>query len=295
MGLANIDRIVDQLLAGGQSKDTPCMVVQGATTGSQQILDSKLSSVVEDCRRERLKPPALLVISDLAQHRTPGFKDPMPLEGKRILTLCCAQEVEAVGADLRRAGAEPLPYPSFIADSFVDAEGWKRFPEFAKSEGWILFSNGMHVRAFMKALLQHGYDARSLANLSIAACNHRIASVLLENNIQPDRVLESEELLRGKNLLVFSEEKGISAESLFHIKLFQAKPAQWEEHLKQNLRDNPPDMILFRNRQEVDGFVSVLGTQAEELAKSSKLIAASDEAAAALLKHGWEFSKEEII
>jgi hypothetical protein len=54
-------------------------------------------------------------------------------------------------------------------------------------------------------------------------------------------------------------------------------------------------MILFRNRQEVEGFVSVLGTQAEELAKSSKLIAASDEAAAALLKHGWEFSKEEII
>ena len=52
MGLANIDRIVNQLLAGGQCKDTPCMVVQGATTGSQRILDSKLSSVVADCRRE---------------------------------------------------------------------------------------------------------------------------------------------------------------------------------------------------------------------------------------------------
>ena len=54
-------------------------------------------------------------------------------------------------------------------------------------------------------------------------------------------------------------------------------------------------MILFRNRHEVEGFVHVLGTQAAELAKSSKLIAASDSAASALLERGWEFSKEEII
>jgi len=127
MGLANLEHIVRQLLAGGQLENAPCMVVQGATTGVQRIVDSTLGGIVSACKQQQVKPPALVIVGQVVQHRTAAAGPPMPLSGKRILTTCCAQEMEAVCAALRRFGAEPIPYPAWMLDDCDDMEGWPGF------------------------------------------------------------------------------------------------------------------------------------------------------------------------
>jgi uroporphyrinogen III methyltransferase/synthase len=294
MGLANLGQIVDRLLAGGNAADTPCMVVQGATTGLQRILDSKLGDVVSDCRRDQLKPPVLVVIGQVVQHRSSVCRRSVPLAGKRILVTCCAQETETMCAALRNRGAEPLPFPTYVLEDWNDEKGWARFTEIAVSGGWCIFKSELEVRGFVGALMRHGFDLRSLGKMKIAAIGPAAGAALMGTGIRADGTLPSLRvpLLQPERLVLFSEELTIETTKwaeVLRLKLFCTKPVLWESHWIQEVRINPPDFILFRNPQEVDGLVDVLGLKAaRDLARKSAVIA-TDEATASAA-HRWELN-----
>ncbi|MBN1567191.1 MAG: uroporphyrinogen-III C-methyltransferase [Acidobacteria bacterium] len=273
MGLANLEEIVKQMLAGGCAAGTPCMIVQGASTGAQRIETSTLIDIVEDCRRKQLKPPALVVVGQVVQHRAYACKPPMPLAGKRILVTCCPQETEAVCAVLRDRGAEPLPYPTYLFEECDDAEGWTRFSSIASSGGWCAFSSAPEVDAFTRALMHHGFDLRSLGKFIIAALGPGVEGELLRIGIRADvafpflpQKLALRDLHRGgdstpANLILISEGMQIDRSEwaeVIELKLRCAKPAAWEPHWTQEVLDNPPDIILFRNPAAVAGFVEIL-------------------------------------
>jgi uroporphyrinogen III methyltransferase/synthase len=307
MGLANLDQLVNQLLEGGHPGDMPCMIVQGASTGVQRILTSKLGDIVEDCRREKLKPPALFVVGQVVQHRTPACSASVPLAGKRILVTCCAQETEKVCVALRNRGAEPFPYPTCILEECDDAAGWARFPGLAAGGGWCLFASEPEVHAFVNALLRRRLDLRALGKLKIAAFGRKTEAALLQKNILADRTFQSSQQAfsrrdlnegagsKPENLVIFSEEMKLAKtewREVLRLNLFRTKPAPWESHWLEEIRNRPPDFILFRNPAEVDGFVNVFGQkEACDLARRSKLIVA-DEAAAAAHRHGLHFSPD---
>lgn len=309
MGLANLEHIVSQLLAGGKSGDTPCMVVQGATTGSQRIMESKLSSVVEDCRRTKLKPPALAIVGNVVQHRYPSGSRALPLSGKRVLTPCCAQETEGVSTALRACGAEPLPYPAYILEEREDEEGWDRFSQIITSGGWCLFTSELQVHGFIAALLRRGLDLRSLGKFRIAAWGRGVEAALLRMNLRPD-IVDSQmkpkisrrdlcqEEFRHECLILFSDVMVEEAEwtRVLWLALFREKPAVWESHWLQEIRDNPPDFVLLRNQSEVDGMVHVLGLDsARILSGKSKFVPADSTTESALCRQGLEYNPEEAV
>jgi uroporphyrinogen III methyltransferase/synthase len=310
MGLANLEQIVGQLLAGGKAGDTPCMVVQGATTGLQRILESRLSAVVADCSQKQLKPPALAVVGNVIQHRTSPSSPLLPLSGRRVLTPCCAQEIKAVCAVLRDFGAEPLPYPAYIPEDGEDNEGWARFYQIASSGGWCLFTSELEVRGFADALLRRGLDLRSLGKFRIAALGPGAEAALLNRTLRADASVPSRlqkisrpgigiSAQQSESLVVFSQEIRIEEAEwaeILRLKLFRNKPAVWEPHWTQEIRNNPPDFILFRNPSEVDGLVNILGPDiAHILAGQSKIVAADEMTESAILRHGLEFNAEEGI
>jgi uroporphyrinogen III methyltransferase / synthase len=297
MGLANLDRIVDQLIAGGNTTDTPCMVVQGATTGLQRILDSTLGDVVADCRQRQLKPPALVVIGQVVRHRSSVGRISLPFSGRRVLVPCCAQESESVCVSLRDRGMEPLPFPAYILESFDDAEGWARFAGFADSGGWCVFATELEVQGFIDALFRRQLDLRYLGRMKIAAFGHAVEAALMRKGIRPDVILALKETVLSSQCLdgyaapgsagvvVFSDnlmcEPGERV-GILRLKLFRTKSALWESHWKQEVLDHPPEFILFRNSQEVDGLVDVLGLETvQALSRQSGLIAENDTALSA--------------
>jgi uroporphyrinogen III methyltransferase / synthase len=306
MGLANLEKIVNHFLAAGHSMETPCMVVQGATTGLQRILESKLGDIVADCRKHQLRPPALAVIGQVVQHRTPPSSPSLPLSGKRVLATCCARETEQVCAALRRYGAEPLPYPAYILEEVDDAQGWSRFSQIAVSGGWCLFTGGLEVRGFMDSLLRNGHDLRLLGRFKIAACGPAEGE-LLQRSIRPDIILphRRKKLSRkdlgtsgaGETLVVFSREVVMDAAEwaeVLRLELFRTKPISWEPHWIQEIRDNPPDYILFRNPAEVAGFINVLGlNEAQDLARKCRIIPLDEMVKAAASCYGLQFNAEE--
>jgi uroporphyrinogen III methyltransferase/synthase len=299
MGLANLEKIVDQLLSGGNPADTPCMVVQAATTGVQKILESRLGEIVSDCRRNQMKPPALAVVGPVVQRRSRVSGPSIPLAGKRILVTCCAQEIETVCAVLRDLGAEPLPYPSYVLENRDDEDDWAQFSQVAASGGWCVFANELEVRSFLEALLRNHLDIRSLGRMKVAAIGHKAESALLRAGIRADLALSGAPLppLQPERLVIFSEVSPAlppSSTQVLRLKLFCIRQGLWESHWVQEVKDSPPDFLLFRNREEMDGFVGALGLEAaQDLARRSTVVAFTGEAVSAARSWGLDCRPED--
>jgi len=66
MAVERIELFAKVLLEGGRPADTPVLVVQHGTTAAQQTLRATLQEVAEKIRAEGIRPPAIIVIGDVA-------------------------------------------------------------------------------------------------------------------------------------------------------------------------------------------------------------------------------------
>ncbi len=182
----------------------------------------------------------------------------------------------------------PLPYPTDLFEDCDAAEGGARVAPIATTGGWCVFSSVPEVDAFIRALLRHGFDLRSLGKFKFAAFGPGVEGELLRIGIRADtassslsRRLALRDLNRSgnwtpENLILISE--GIQLDrsewaEVIGLKLRRAKPAAWEPHWTQEILNNPPDIILFRNPAAVAGFVEILGQEtAYSLAVRSKVV-----------------------
>jgi uroporphyrin-III C-methyltransferase/precorrin-2 dehydrogenase/sirohydrochlorin ferrochelatase len=65
MGLKNLPRIAERLIAEGRPADTPVAVVQEGSTHHQRSLRSTLAAVAVDVVAAGLRSPAVVVIGDV--------------------------------------------------------------------------------------------------------------------------------------------------------------------------------------------------------------------------------------
>jgi uroporphyrin-III C-methyltransferase/precorrin-2 dehydrogenase/sirohydrochlorin ferrochelatase len=67
MGMGNLPRIVDRLLAAGRSPDEPVAVVQNATRHDQRVLRASLAAVAGEAAAAGLGSPAVIVVGAVAE------------------------------------------------------------------------------------------------------------------------------------------------------------------------------------------------------------------------------------
>ncbi|GAA2570553.1 uroporphyrinogen-III C-methyltransferase [Winogradskya consettensis] len=65
MGLKNLPRIAERLIAEGRGEKTPAAVVQEGSTSSQRVLRSTLGEVAAATAAAGLRPPAVVVVGDV--------------------------------------------------------------------------------------------------------------------------------------------------------------------------------------------------------------------------------------
>ena len=70
MAVERVDVFADALLAGGKPGDTPVAMIENGSLPTQRLIRTDLSHAGETASREGLKPPAIVVIGDVA-----GFDD----------------------------------------------------------------------------------------------------------------------------------------------------------------------------------------------------------------------------
>jgi uroporphyrin-III C-methyltransferase/precorrin-2 dehydrogenase/sirohydrochlorin ferrochelatase len=70
MGLGRLPEIVDRLVAGGRSPDTPAAVISRGTLPDQRVVGAPLALIAEAAAAAELPGPALLVVGDVVRLST---------------------------------------------------------------------------------------------------------------------------------------------------------------------------------------------------------------------------------
>ena len=71
MAVQNLPLIADALINGGRDMATPVAIVSEGTMPGERVLLSRLGEVAEDVRRERVRPPAIVVVGDVVAVANP--------------------------------------------------------------------------------------------------------------------------------------------------------------------------------------------------------------------------------
>ena len=79
MGLHNLPKIADELIAGGLSEDTPAAVIQQGTVEGQRCLKASLCSIANKARAESFRSPSIVVVGAVLDYQVESCA-PTPAE-----------------------------------------------------------------------------------------------------------------------------------------------------------------------------------------------------------------------
>jgi uroporphyrinogen III methyltransferase/synthase len=309
MGIARLEKTVDQLLNSGMPPDTPAVVVQAASTGLQRSVQAPLNRICDVSLREGLRPPALVIIGEPVRCQTVNYGVNSPLlAGKRVLLTGPSRRTEDLALLLRQAGAQPIPYPTVIYRRFSDEEGWKRFRAVLGSGAACLFRKDIDADYFLDAITAHDLDVRSLAQVRMIALKRPVADAMLLRGIRADAVMPelTADTLRdclsglssGSPLpLVWvgaSREAhvpegpfGDRCGEIIPLAVREESTADWDPRWKDELTSEPPDFVIFTGDSEIRGFMELMGHSAAlETARRSCVVSAEATIAEALTEYG---------
>jgi len=79
MGLEPLQNISETLMRGGLSPDTPAAVIEWGTLKKQRVLIGKLSKIADEAYAKKFKPPAVIVVGEVANlgRKLSWFKKPL--------------------------------------------------------------------------------------------------------------------------------------------------------------------------------------------------------------------------
>ncbi len=105
MGVKTVERITEQLMAGGLDPATPAMMVQEGTTPGQRSVTGTVETLAELAKKAEIRPPAVTVIGKVVSLAADlGPQNPRPLAGKTVVLLKAEESSYDELAPLRRAG-----------------------------------------------------------------------------------------------------------------------------------------------------------------------------------------------
>lgn len=201
MGVARLRAIARELIARGQSPDTPAAMVHSASTGEQQTIVATLQTIDDRARQAEITSPSLLLVGPVvALKPDQSWFESKPLMGLRVLVTRPRAQAQEFARRLELDGAVPTILPVIDIQPPVD---WGPVDEAiqhlnAGEYDWLVFTSSNGVHAFFNRLFALGRDMRVLGRAKVAVIGSVTASALNEFHVVPD--LSSTDDMRSENL-----------------------------------------------------------------------------------------------
>jgi uroporphyrinogen III methyltransferase/synthase len=175
------------LIDHGKRPDTPAAIVRRCSLPDQQTLFTTLGQLGETVRTEKLRPPAVVIVGDVAQERdVSNWFTTRPLFGRTVLITRPEHQSDDLAARLQNLGASVLRQPAIEIGAPTD---WtpvdtaiERLPEL----DWLVFSSSNGVEYFLGRVLTLGHDIRRLGGVRLAAIGPGTAAALAEFRLKAD-------------------------------------------------------------------------------------------------------------
>jgi uroporphyrinogen III methyltransferase/synthase len=190
MGVTTAERWTAELIDAGKLADTPAAIIRRVSLADQQTIRCTLGTVAETIRERKLRPPALVIVGQVAAAATVhDWFSERPLFGRRVLVTRAAHQAPELVKMLSERGAGVINQPAIEIgppDDWgpVDA-ALNRLDQF----DWLVFSSANGVRSFLDRLLT-GRDLRALGSIKLAAIGPGSAEELARYHLRADIVPE---------------------------------------------------------------------------------------------------------
>ncbi len=190
MGLLALPVIAQRLMDAGLPPGTPAAAIRWVTHGDQKVVTAPISDLPEAIRRERLRPPSLVVIGTIVALREQiDWFGRLPLRGHSVVVTRAASQAGPLCARLRRFGARVIPIPTI---SFQAPSSWgpaDRAIAGLPSYDWAIFTSVNGVEHFLRRLDASARDLRHLPQ-RIAAIGSATADRLRDLHLKVELVPE---------------------------------------------------------------------------------------------------------
>jgi len=179
MGVRQLPRISEQLIAAGRSSQEPAAVVERGTFGDQRTVLATLGTLADQAAAAGVRPPSITVVGPVAAlHEEIDWLPERPLLGRTVAVTRARAQASALAGRLRALGARVVEAPALrIEPLSVDLPDLTEFDLLC-----VTSPNGA------ERLLEVARDARALAGPTIAAIGPGTARALRAGGIEPDVV-----------------------------------------------------------------------------------------------------------
>jgi uroporphyrinogen III methyltransferase/synthase len=199
MGVKQLPRIAEQLVAGGRPADEPAAVIERGTLPGQRTVVATLATIAARAGEAEIRPPSITLVGPVAGLREEGVRwfEERPLYGRTVAVTRAREQASRLAARLRALGAEvvetpvirvmPLGPPALHAHAAGLPATADPIPDPSRYDLLCLTSpNG--VRLFFDRLADAGLDARALHAVRVAAIGPATARALRERGVLADLV-----------------------------------------------------------------------------------------------------------
>jgi uroporphyrinogen III methyltransferase/synthase len=186
MGVRTLPAVVQELLAGGRSPETPAAIVERGTFAGQRVVTATLATIAERARAAGVAAPAITIVGDVVALREQiHWLERRPLAAKRIIVTRARAQASSLAERLRELGAqviempairiEPLP-PDPLRDALRQLEDYD----------WVVFASQNAVDLVWSAMRGLGLDARAFGHAKLAVVGRATADALLGYGLAAD-------------------------------------------------------------------------------------------------------------
>ena len=189
MGLTNLTRIAERLLAEGRPASTPAAVIERGTTPGQRVVTGTLGDIDARVRAAALHPPALIVVGQVVRLREQlAWHDSQPLAGRRILVPRVRRRPSEIVRLLKAAGAETAEVPVLRSETLPAATD---LLDRLAAADWLAFTSPGGIEALLEQLASLGHDVRALGAARLAAVGRATAAHLRRRGLRVDHAPET--------------------------------------------------------------------------------------------------------
>jgi len=191
MGVKQLPRIAEQLIAGGRAVDEPAAVVERGTLPGQRTVVATLATIAERAAQEAIRPPSITVVGPVAALRDEGIGwfEERPLYGRTVAVTRAREQASGLAARLRELGALVVETPVIKVVPLaaqIDADCFASPPDIEAVYDLICFTSPNGARLFFDRLADAGLDARALYDIRIAAIGPATARALRDRGVLAD-------------------------------------------------------------------------------------------------------------
>lgn len=315
MGMRSLPSLLEQLIAGGKSADTPAAAVMNGTLPEQRVVTGTLTSLADDVKAMGLGAPAAVVVGAVVGLRdTLDWWENKPLFGLRVLVTRGRGQAGEMAAALRSLGAVPVIQPLIELRVPTEPEHRQEIEDaLARLADYddVVFCSTNAVRFFMQAMRKAGRaDAFRRGPARILCMGPSTAEAARDAGLSVHMSARSglgdaqallEEILRampvrGRRILIPQSNQArqvltnglISAGAHVDAPVFylNVRPFVDAEALRDDIRSGHLPVLTFSSPSAVSHFSSLMGEETRELGEPCIIVAIGQTTARALKEAG---------